>query len=127
MLCIEYPTSVTQGILSLLDKRDDENCDFDEFLHAVKTIFLYDSFFEEMDSIFKHIDNGKTGSVRAVDLVSAMKKLRSSEIAGMHELRVPDPVDFERIYKALENVTLAGSLTHGEYLTVMFRTTTDDY
>lgn len=80
MLCIEYPQAVTQGIVSLLDKREDENCDFEEFLSAVRTILLYDSFFEEMDTIFKHIDNNKTGKIRLNDLLEALNKLRSPEV-----------------------------------------------
>ena len=80
MLCIEYPTTVTTGILALLDKRDDENCDFEEFLSAVRTILLFDSFFEEMDTIFRHIDNNKTGKIRLNDLIDAIYKLRQPEI-----------------------------------------------
>lgn len=72
MLCIEMPPAVTSGLLELLDKREDENCDFDEFLSAIKTILLYDSYFEEMESIFRHLDNGKTGKIRIADLVSAL-------------------------------------------------------
>ncbi len=49
MLCIEYPADVTTGILSLLDKREDENCDFDEFLAAIRTILHYDSYLEELE------------------------------------------------------------------------------
>ena len=70
------PPVVTQGILEMLDKREDENCDFDEFLSAIKTILLYDSYFEEMESIFKHLDNGKTGKIRLTDLTLALNKLR---------------------------------------------------
>lgn len=66
------PAAVTSGLLDLLDKREDENCDFDEFLSAIKTILLYDSYFEEMESIFRHLDNGKTGKIRIADLVSAL-------------------------------------------------------
>ena len=72
MLCIEMPAAVTSGLFELLDKREDENCDFDEFLSAIKTILLYDSYFEEMESIFRHLDNGKTGKIRIADLVSAL-------------------------------------------------------
>lgn len=80
MLCIEYPAPVTQGIVSLLDKREDENCDFEEFLSAVRTILLYDSFFEEMETIFRHIDNNKTGKIRLSDLCDALNKLRTPEV-----------------------------------------------
>ena len=32
MLCIDYPSEILTGILRLLDKREDENVEFDEFL-----------------------------------------------------------------------------------------------
>lgn len=106
MLCIEFPQAVTQGIIALLDKRDDENCDFEEFLQAIRTIFLYDSFFEEMDSIFRHIDNNKTGKVMLAELTESLDKLHTPEIGSMHELRVPESSDVEKAYKGLEVVTI---------------------
>lgn len=128
MLCIEYPQPVTQGILQLLDKREDENCDFEEFLAAIRTIFLYDSFFDEMLSIFHHIDNGKTGRVRLCDLSEAFTKLRSAEVQPLHELRVPDSKDLETVYKRLNHagsIENSGSLTQAEFLMTMFKTTTE--
>lgn len=56
MLCLEYPPEILKGILSLLDKREEENVDFDEFLCGIRTIFMYSSFFEEMETLFKHLD-----------------------------------------------------------------------
>ena len=86
-----------------MDKREDENCDFEEFLSAVRTIFLYDSFFEEMLSIFHHIDNTKSGKVKVSDLIEGINKLRSSEVMSLHELRVPESKDVEAVYKKLNN------------------------
>lgn len=101
MLCIEYPPVVTQGIIALLDKREDENCDFEEFLSAVRTILLYDSFFDEMDTIFRHIDSSKAGKIRLGDLTAAITKLRQPDIQLLHELRVPESSDIESAYKRL--------------------------
>lgn len=126
MLCIEMPATVTTGLLDLLDKREDENCDFDEFLSAIKTILLYDSYFEEMESIFRHLDNGKTGKIRIADLVSSLQKLRQPDVITLHELRVPEPSEVESIYKKM---TAAGTiespnlLNRSEYLTIMFKVT----
>jgi Ca2+-binding EF-hand superfamily protein len=126
MLCIEMPATVTTGLLDLLDKREDENCDFDEFLSAIKTILLYDSYFEEMESIFRHLDNGKTGKIRIADLVSSLQKLRQADVITLHELRVPEPSEVESIYK---KITAAGTiespnlLNRSEYLTIMFKVT----
>ena len=101
MLCIEYPADVTTGLLNLIDKREDENCDFDEFLAAIRTILHYDSYLEELESIFRHLDNSKTGKIKIADLVSSFAKLRNPEIITTHEIRVPDPNDVEAIYKKM--------------------------
>ena len=43
MLCIDYPAEILKGILALLEKREEENVDFDEFLCGIRTILMYDS------------------------------------------------------------------------------------
>ena len=53
MLAVEYPTEVVNGMLRQLYKREEENVEFEEFLSGVKTVLLYDSYFEEMDSLFR--------------------------------------------------------------------------
>ena len=35
MLCIDYPADILNGILKLVDKKEEENVDFDEFLNAI--------------------------------------------------------------------------------------------
>ena len=59
MLCIDYPSEILTGILKLLDKREDENVEFDEFLCGIRTILLFDNFFEEMNSIYVYLDEQK--------------------------------------------------------------------
>ena len=56
MLCIDYPSEILSGILKLLDKREDENVEFDEFLCGIRTILLFDNFFEQMNSIYVYLD-----------------------------------------------------------------------
>ena len=88
MLCLEYPPDILKGILSLIDKREEENVDFDEFLCGIRTTLMFQSFFEEMETIYKHLDYKRTGKVSKDDLVDACNKLASNEI-DKHELRVP--------------------------------------
>ncbi len=56
MLCIDYPSEIVNGILKMIDKKEKEVVDFDEFLSAIKTIMLYDNYFEEMEPLFKYLD-----------------------------------------------------------------------
>jgi Ca2+-binding EF-hand superfamily protein len=63
MLCIDYPGEILHGILRLLDKREDENVEFDEFLAGVRTILLFDNYFEEMEQLFKYLDVNKQGKI----------------------------------------------------------------
>ena len=99
MLCLEYPPEILKGILSLLDKREEENVDFDEFLCGIRTIFMYGSFFEEMETLFKHLDFEKRGKILKEDLTTACSKLRHPELS--HDLRVPDCNVVERLYSCL--------------------------
>jgi Ca2+-binding EF-hand superfamily protein len=59
MLCIDYPGEILHGMLKLLDKKEDENVEFDEFLTGVRTILLFDNYFEEMEQMFKYLDVNK--------------------------------------------------------------------
>jgi len=82
MLCIDFPAEVTTGMVALLDKRDEENVDFDEFLNAVRTILMFENFFDELDLLFKHLDSLKTGKIKMKELVDACNKLTSSDMIG---------------------------------------------
>jgi Ca2+-binding EF-hand superfamily protein len=78
MLCIYYPSEILAGILKMLDKKEEENVDFDEFLNGVRTVMLYDNYFEEMEGLFKYLDTKKQGKIKKLDLLEAMAKLRKS-------------------------------------------------
>lgn len=77
MLCIYYPSDILAGILKMLDKKEEENVDFDEFLNGVKTVMLYDNYFEEMEGLFKYLDTNKTGKIKRTDLIDSIAKLRN--------------------------------------------------
>jgi len=79
MLCVEYPAEILSGILTLLDKREEENVEFDEFLSGVKTILMYDNYFDEMENLFKQLDHHRNAKIKKVDLINAANKLRSNE------------------------------------------------
>jgi len=78
MLCIDYPADILNGILKLIDKKEEENVDFDEFLNAIKTIMLYDTYFEEMEVLFKYLDTKKQGKINKNHLIEAVGKQRAS-------------------------------------------------
>lgn len=125
MLCIEYPPDIVSGIIRLLDKREEENVDFDEFLCGVRTITMFNSFFEEMDSLFKHLDTQRKGQIKMEDLVTACNKLNDKEV-GPHDLRVPKG---ESVNSAANSVKVAeeGSLNYDEFQILMFKTMTEDF
>ena len=124
MLCIEQSQEIVKGILSQIAKRDEENVDFDEFLCGVRTILMYDSYFEEMDTIFRHLDFLKRNKIRKDDLVQAVTKLRDESI-GPHELRVPPVTDIERGYMMMP-VEEDGCLSLEEFRLLMYRATLED-
>lgn len=60
----------------MLDLREEENVDFDEFLNGVRTVMLYDNYFDEMESLFKYLDSQKLGKIKKNDLIDSVGKLR---------------------------------------------------
>lgn len=133
MLCIDYPSEILAGILKLLDKKEEENVDFDEFLNAIKTIMLYDNYFEEMEVLFKYLDVKKAGKIKKNDLVDAVAKLRKSIDKNNSEdgktkcdLRVPSEDDLETVYQTM-SVEEDGYLTYDEYLTTLFKVTQESF
>jgi len=110
MLCLDYPSDILNGILKMFDKKEEENVDFDEFLNAIKTIMLYDNYFEEMEVLFKYLDSKKTGKISKSDFIEASTKLRkqiekqnSNSMSDQQyqqkcELRVPSEDDIDQAY-----------------------------
>lgn len=66
MLCIDYHQDILTGILRLLDKSQEESetVEFDEFLCGIKTILIFDNYFEEMEQLFKYLDQSKLGKIK---------------------------------------------------------------
>ena len=138
MLCIDYPPTILQGILKMLDKKEEENVDFDEFLNGVKTVMLYDNYFEEMESLFKYLDSKKQGKIKKVDLISSIAKLGEAvdkanglldatpdeiqRLGGKCELKVPNEDDLDNVYQAMP-VEEDGVLNYDEYLILLFKVT----
>jgi len=56
----------------MIDKKEEENVEFDEFLNAIKTIMLYDTYFEEMQVLFKYLDVKGTGKIVKNHLIEAI-------------------------------------------------------
>ena len=123
MLCLEYPPEILKGILALLDKREEENVDFDEFLCGIRTIFMYSSFFEEMETLFKHLNFQQTAKIKKDDLVQACAKLRHAELT--HDLRVPDSDVIERLCNST-NSEEDGYLNFNEFQIIVFKSTLED-
>jgi Ca2+-binding EF-hand superfamily protein len=80
MLCIDYPSEVLHGILRMLDKREEENVDFDDFLAGIKNILIFDGFFDEMEGLFKYLDKTKSGKVSKDILFKAIEKLERAKV-----------------------------------------------
>jgi Ca2+-binding EF-hand superfamily protein len=124
MLCVDYNQEIVKGILAQLDKREEENVDFDEFLCGIRTILMYDSYFEEMETIFKHLDFLRRQKIKKDDLMAAVNKLRDESI-GPHELRIPPVSELERNYRAMQ-LAEDGLLNFEEFQLLMYRATLDD-
>lgn len=117
MMCIQYPRPIFDQIVRILDKRDDETLEFDQFASGIKMILVFDTFFEDMEAIFKHLQ--KSGKIRVRDLLEALDKLARMD----EEASVPTPAE---ISEAIEDMDVTpkveGSLDYDEFLLVLFQT-----
>ena len=125
MLCVEYPPEILKGMLAIINKREEENVDFDEFLSGIRNIVMYGSYFEEMETLFKHLDYQKTGKIKKEDLIESCNKLRSQEAAG-HDLRIPEGSDLETVYGDM-TVEEDGSMNYDEFQVLVFKVTLDNF
>jgi len=130
MLCIYYPSEILTGILKMLDKKEEENVDFDEFLNGVRTVMLYDNYFEEMEGLFKYLDTKKVGKIKKNDLLEAMAKLRKTQDgkdlgddkSQKCELKVPHEEEIDNVLSSMV-LEEEGMLNYDEYLICLFKVT----
>ena len=127
MLCIYYPSEILAGILKLIDKKDEENVDFDEFLNGVRTVMLYDNYFEEMEGLFKYLDTKKQGKIKKDDLLESIAKLRITQETdddknNKCELKVPSEEEIDHVLSST-NLEEEGYLNYDEYLVCLFKVT----
>jgi len=95
MLLLDYPNEVLQGVLRMIDKKDAENVEFNDFLTSIRTILAYDGYFQEMEHLFKHLDRDKRGKISRLDFIAAIKKLS----AARSDIRVPPVEEVESVCK----------------------------
>ena len=116
-----------------LDKKEEENVDFDEFLNGIRVIMLYDNYFEEMEGLFKYLDQKKTGKIPKTQLLQAIAKLRQTQhgketddkgVAIKCELKVPNEDNLEVIIGGMD-LEEDDQLTYDEYLIAIFKVTQD--
>ena len=131
MLCIYYPAEILSGILKMLDKKEEENVDFDEFLNGVRTVMLYDNYFEEMEGLFKYLDTKKQGKIKRQELLDSIQKLRGTQDGKETddkgtllkcELKVPNEDDLDSVISTMM-LEEEGSLNYDEYLISLFKVT----
>lgn len=90
---------------------------------------LFDNYFEEMEGLFKYLDNKKIGKIKKTDLIQAITKLRNTQFGSdtddkgvptKCELKVPNEDDYESV---LATMILEddGFLNYDEYLISLFK------
>ena len=115
MMCIQYPRPIFDQLVRILDKKDDETLEFDQFASGVKMILVFDTFFEDMEALFKHLQ--RSGKIRVADLQEALDKLSRLDDGAA----VPTPAE---VTEAVDEMDITpkvdGFLDYDEYLLVLF-------
>ena len=126
MICADYPNEVVESLLRQLYCQDEGNVDFEEYLAGIRTVLLYDGYFQEMEQLFMYLDPKHQGKVHIEDFMKGAAKLRTEELASKHELRVPAPDDIEMILSTMSPEDPA-ALTRDEFLIVLLKATLDNF
>ena len=82
MVCLDFPTEVTQSILDVYGKKESDIVTFEEFINGIHSTLLYEDFFAEAEVLFRRI--AVEGVVNAEFFFRSLTKLHNET-----ELRMP--------------------------------------
>ena len=114
MLLIDYPKSVFQSMLKMLDKNDEGTIEFSQFEAIIRTINMFQVQFDEMDELFRHLDYQNTNKVRKEELKKALEILPNFKELDVDnkECDQEDPDSFT--YEEFLNLLLANMQSSGD-------------
>ena len=119
MLFIQYPKGILDEILRLLDKKEDEVLEFSQFQAGIKTVLMFDNYFEEMKVIFNHLNFQKLGKIQISELSEAITKLGKTK---QNTVKVPTAAEIQEAYRCLDpSPKTEGSADFDEFLNLMFQ------
>mmetsp|Transcript_489 Transcript_489/g.813 ORF Transcript_489/g.813 Transcript_489/m.813 type:complete len:295 (+) Transcript_489:77-961(+) len=76
LLCDDFPLDVINGIMTILNKTDDDVIDFRDFCGGVFACFVYEEFFEQIEWLFKATDPTGQGTVSGDALMQIIETMR---------------------------------------------------
>ena len=82
MVCLDFPSEVTQSILDVYGKKESDIVTFEEFINGIHSTLLYEDFFAEAEVLFRRIAN--EGIVNTGFFFKSLDKLHNET-----ELRMP--------------------------------------
>lgn len=68
MLCLDYPSSIFKSLLKIFDVNEEDTIEFSQFEAAIRTINMFEVYFEEMEGLFRHLDCTNTGNTGGVEI-----------------------------------------------------------
>ena len=95
--------------------------DFNQFEAAIRTINMFEVYFDEMEELFRHLDYKNTGKIAKDDLFYAIQKLEKKGC----ELKLPSKSELEDITKGI-SVEESGFFTYEEYLNLLLNLNSGD-
>ena len=82
MVCLDFPSEVTQSILDVYGKKESDIVTFEEFINGIHSTLLYEDFFAEAEVLFRRI--AIDGIVNTEFFFTSLDKLHKDT-----ELRMP--------------------------------------
>ena len=88
MVCLDFPSEVTQSILDVYGKKESDIVTFEEFINGIHSTLLYEDFFAEAEVLFRRIAN--EGIVNTGFFFKSLDKLHNET-----ELRMPSSKELQ--------------------------------
>ena len=105
----------------MFDKNEDDIIEFQQFEAAIRTIMMFEVYFDEMEGLFTHLDYKRTGKISKTELFYAIEKLDKTEC----ELKLPSKPELEEICKGVEQED-DEYFTYEEYLNLLMNFQDDE-
>ncbi|CAI2380380.1 unnamed protein product [Moneuplotes crassus] len=123
MLMSDYPQSIIfpNDKVTIFRIPEDKALDFNQFEALIRSINMFQTYLDELEGIFKHLDYKNTGKVSKEELFLAIEKLEtvnSSESPDFIPLKIPTAAELSNVCDGVKQAD-GDYYTYDEFLQIL--------